>query len=202
MFLFRMLSVKKVKNRSAAFGPSAAITAGMAVVVVRATVAGSVVGVVSEGGLIGKFMVGFSGPDGSHKGRYAETIATLPGGWDLAHAIRLGIKPFAELGANSEALSGSQVDSPCSCRAIFESAPVAMLQSRDFASFFRRGQGDQPTSDDEHQAMDITLYVRKLLTTHFRTSSTASIATMNGTMNSHTRPGIGAVPKIARPHGV
>src|SRR5208283_3609973 len=56
--------------------------------------------------------------------------ATLPGDWDLAHAIRLGIKPFAELGANSEALSGSQVDSPCSCRAIFESAPVAMLQSR------------------------------------------------------------------------
>ena len=54
----------------------------------------------------------------------------LPGGWDLAHAIRLGIKPFAELGANSEALSGSQVDSQCSCRAIFESAPVAMLQSR------------------------------------------------------------------------
>ena len=53
----------------------------------------------------------------------------LPGGWDLAHAIRLGIKPFAELGANSEALSGSQVDSPCSCRAIFESVPVAMLQS-------------------------------------------------------------------------
>ncbi len=47
----------------------------------------------------------------------------------MAHAIRLGIKPFAELGANSEALSGFQVDSPCSCRAIFESAPVAMLQS-------------------------------------------------------------------------
>ena len=44
-----------------------------------------------------------------------ETIATLPGGWDLAHAIRLGIKPFAELGANSETLSGSQIDSPCSC---------------------------------------------------------------------------------------
>ncbi len=58
-----------------------------------------------------------------------ETIATLPGGWDLAHAIRLGIKPFAELGANSEALSRSPVDSPCSCRAIFESAPIAMLQS-------------------------------------------------------------------------
>ena len=58
-----------------------------------------------------------------------ETIATLPGGWDLAHAIRLGIKPFAVFGANSEALSESQVDSPCSWRAIFESAPVAMLQS-------------------------------------------------------------------------
>jgi hypothetical protein len=60
----------------------------------------------------------------------SETIAMLPGGWELAHAIRLGIKPLAELGANSEALSGSQLDSPCSCRAIFESAPVAMLQSR------------------------------------------------------------------------
>ena len=49
----------------------------------------------------------------------------------MAHAIRLGIKLFAELGANSEALSGSQVDSPCSCRADFESAPVAMLQSHE-----------------------------------------------------------------------
>ena len=61
---------------------------------------------------------------------FLETIAMLPGDWDLAHAIRLGIKPFAELGANSEALSGHQVDSPYSCRAIFKSAPVAMLQSR------------------------------------------------------------------------
>src|SRR5208337_2242843 len=43
-----------------------------------------------------------------------ETVATLPAGWDSANAIRLGNKPFAELGANSEALSGSQVDSPCS----------------------------------------------------------------------------------------
>ena len=67
--------------------------------------------------------------------RLFETIATLPGGWDLAHAIRLGIKLFAELGANSQALSGSHVDSPCSCRAIFESAPVAMLQSRLFGYF-------------------------------------------------------------------
>ena len=64
-----------------------------------------------------------------------ETIATLPGGWDLAHAIRLGIKLFAELGANSQALSGSHVDSPCSCRAIFESAPVAMLQSLIMQAF-------------------------------------------------------------------
>src|SRR5208283_1882381 len=67
-----------------------------------------------------------------NRGRFlflSETIARLPGGWDLAHAIRLGIKLFAELGANSEALSESQVDSPCSRRAIFESAPVAMLQS-------------------------------------------------------------------------
>jgi hypothetical protein len=66
--------------------------------------------------------------DSENKALYESTV-TLPGGWGLAHAIRLGIKPFAELGANSEALSGSQVDSPCSCRAIFESAPVAMLQS-------------------------------------------------------------------------
>ena len=68
-----------------------------------------------------------------------ETIATLPGGWELAHAIRLGIKPFAELGANLETLSGSQVDSPCSGRAIFESAPVAMLQSRETSHFLAIG---------------------------------------------------------------
>ena len=72
---------------------------------------------------------------GRSKRRESETIAMLPGGWDLAHAIRLGIKPFAELGANSEALSGSQVDSPCSCRAIFESAPVAMLQSLEIRTY-------------------------------------------------------------------
>src|SRR5271157_3799585 len=51
---------------------------------------------------------------GLEKSLNLETVATLPAGWDSAHAIRLGIKPFAELGANSEALSGSQVDSPCS----------------------------------------------------------------------------------------
>ncbi len=55
--------------------------------------------------------------------------------------LRLGIKPFAELGANSEALSGSQVDSPCSCQAIFESAPVAMLQSRKRAGKPRVDRG-------------------------------------------------------------
>src|SRR5271157_2160952 len=79
------------------------------------------------GSLYDEFLRGY----GAEISLFIETIATLPGGWDLAHAIRLGIKPFAELGANSEALSGSQVDSPCSCRAIFESAPVAMLQSPD-----------------------------------------------------------------------
>ena len=75
---------------------------------------------------------------------FGETIATLPGGWDLAHAIRLGIKPFAELGANSEALSESQVDSPCSCRAIFESAPVAMLQSQIVAQLLFASSSRRP----------------------------------------------------------
>src|SRR3974377_2517129 len=74
---------------------------------------------------------------------FFETIAMCRGDWVLAHAIRLGIKPFAELGANSEALSESQVDSPCSCRAIFESAPVAMLQSR-ITSRFHCGSGTPP----------------------------------------------------------
>ena len=74
-----------------------------------------------------------------------ETIATLPGGWDLAHAIRLGIKLFAELGANSQALSGSHVDSPCSCRAIFESAPVAMLQSRNMGQMGWFTRNSRPT---------------------------------------------------------
>ena len=63
MFLLRMLSVKKVKNRSAAFGPSAAITAGTAGVAVRSMVAGSVVAVASGVGLVGKFMVACSGPE-------------------------------------------------------------------------------------------------------------------------------------------
>ena len=30
-----------------------------------------------------------------------ETVAALPGGFGSVHAIRLGIEPFAELGANS-----------------------------------------------------------------------------------------------------
>ena len=62
----------------------------------------------------------------STRGDYSNVTGRL----DLAPHIRLGIKPFAELGANSEALSGSQLHLPCSCKAIFESAPVAMLQSR------------------------------------------------------------------------
>ena len=56
-------------------------------------------------------------------------MASLPGGWDLAHAIRLGIKPFAELGANSEALSGSSRFS-LFLPSDLELAPVTMLQSR------------------------------------------------------------------------
>jgi hypothetical protein len=49
----------------------------------------------------------------------------LPGGWDLAHAIRLGIKPFAELGANSGAgerqeilrlMSGREISMLCGAR--------------------------------------------------------------------------------------
>src|SRR3974377_1996237 len=78
------------------------------------------------------------GKDSIEIGDKIETIATLPGGWDLAHAIRLGIKPFAELGANSEALRDVKVYALCSLRGIFESAPVAMLQSR-FFSFFPSG---------------------------------------------------------------
>ena len=57
-----------------------------------------------------------------------ETIATLPGGWDLAHAIRLGIKLFAELGQ----LAGIE-RVPCRFSLFLpsdlQSAPVAMLQS-------------------------------------------------------------------------
>ena len=41
MFLFRIVSVKNVKNRSDAFGPSSAMTAGMVVVAARSMVAGS-----------------------------------------------------------------------------------------------------------------------------------------------------------------
>jgi hypothetical protein len=41
VFLFRMLSVKKVKDRSDAFGPSSPITAGMVAVAARSIVAES-----------------------------------------------------------------------------------------------------------------------------------------------------------------
>ena len=76
--------------------------------------------------------------------RISETVAALPGGFGTVHAIRLGIEPFAELGANSESLSGSRVDSPCSCRAILKSAPVTLPQSRISAEFERSGSGTCP----------------------------------------------------------
>ena len=58
-----------------------------------------------------------------------ETVAALPGGFGSVHAIRLGIGPFAALGADSASGSGSEVDSSCSRRAILGSAPVTVLQS-------------------------------------------------------------------------
>jgi len=59
----------------------------------------------------------------------------LPGGLGTVHAIRLGIKPFAESRANSESWSGSRVDPPCPCRAILKSAPITRLQSFIFLLF-------------------------------------------------------------------
>src|ERR1700682_3318731 len=59
----------------------------------------------------------------------SETGAASPGGFGSVHAIRLGIEPFAELGANSASLSGSEVDSSCSRRTFLGLAPVTVLQS-------------------------------------------------------------------------
>jgi hypothetical protein len=64
-----------------------------------------------------------------HRCGFVETVAALPGNSGSAHAIRLGIKPFAKLGANSLSLSGSEGDSPCSRRTILGLAPVTVLQS-------------------------------------------------------------------------
>ena len=61
--------------------------------------------------------------------RFWETGAAFPGGFGSVHAIRLGIEPFAELGANSSSLSGSEVDPSCSRRTILGFAPVTVLQS-------------------------------------------------------------------------
>src|SRR3974377_979969 len=83
------------------------------------------------------------GKDSIEIGDKIETIATLPGGWDLAHAIRLGIKPFAELGAHSEALSGVQVDSPFSSRAIFEFGPGSDATVSVFSGFLATGRADR-----------------------------------------------------------
>ena len=65
----------------------------------------------------------------ARSGPQVETVAALTGGFGTVYAIRLGIEPFAEGGANSESLRGSRVDSPYSCRAILKSAPVTLLQS-------------------------------------------------------------------------
>src|SRR5271157_2795225 len=74
---------------------------------------------------------------GLEKSLNLETVATLPAGWDSAHAIRLGIKPFAELGANSEALSESQVDSPCSLPSDPRIGPGNVAIVSIFFAFFR-----------------------------------------------------------------
>ena len=63
---------------------------------------------------------------------FFETGAALPGGFGSLHAIRLGIEPFAELGANSSSLSGSEVDPSLSRRAILGLAQVTVLQSLFF----------------------------------------------------------------------
>ena len=65
-----------------------------------------------------------------HRCGFVETVAALPGNSGSVHAIRLGIKPFAKLGANSLSLSGSEGDSSCSRRTILGLAPVTVLQSR------------------------------------------------------------------------
>jgi len=63
-------------------------------------------------------------------GEQDETGVALPGGIVSVYAIRLGIEPFAELGANSMSFSGAEVDSSCSRRTILGLAPVTVLQSR------------------------------------------------------------------------
>ena len=73
-----------------------------------------------------------------------ETVAGLPGDFGVVHAIRLGIEPFAELGANSESLSGFRVDSPCSSRAILKSAPVTLLQSQEIIDLIKFMYPDLP----------------------------------------------------------
>jgi hypothetical protein len=64
-----------------------------------------------------------------------ETGAALPGGIGSVYVIRLGIEPFAGLGANSSSLSGSEVDSSCSRRTILGLAPVAVLQSQQSGQY-------------------------------------------------------------------
>ncbi len=47
-----------------------------------------------------------------------DTVAPLPGGRDVAHAIRLEIEPFAERGASLASSIGSRSGSPGLCRVI------------------------------------------------------------------------------------
>ena len=50
----------------------------------------------------------------------------MPSGFGSVRAIRLGLEPFADVGANSLSWSGSAVDPSCSRRAILGSAPVTV----------------------------------------------------------------------------
>ncbi len=78
-----------------------------------------------------------------------ETVATLPGGWRPVHTIRLEIEPFAELVAHSESLTGSQVDSPDSCRVKLKSAPVTVLQSPKMSIFSAAANPTSPHTSRE-----------------------------------------------------
>ena len=75
-----------------------------------------------------------------------ETVATLPGSFGSVHAIRLGIEPFAELGANSASLSGSEVESSGSRRTIRGPAGI-VAPGRATLELRRWGPRRQPNRD-------------------------------------------------------
>jgi hypothetical protein len=92
-----------------------------------------------------------------HRCGFVGTGAALPGNSGSVHAIRLGIEPFAKLGANSLSLSGSEGDSPWSRRTTLGLAPVTVLQSlcRDWSSVtrqFRLGPRNQAWDQAVRQA--------------------------------------------------